>query len=145
VSGLVVSAGGRRIELAEEDLEFTWSRSSGPGGQNVNRVETRVTLRFDVARSRGLTEDERRRITERLATRVSNEGILRVTVQRHRTREANRRAAVERFAELVAFALHREAPRRPTKTSRAARQKRLEEKRRRGEAKRSRSGRGWEE
>ncbi len=83
--------------IAEDELRFTYSRSSGPGGQNVNRVETRVTLLFDVLGSPSLSEGHKRRIASLLATRINKEGILRVVSQRHRTREANRRAARERF------------------------------------------------
>jgi len=125
--------------IVEHELRFTYSRSSGPGGQNVNRVETRVTLLFDVFRSPSLSEDQQRRIATRLATRINKEGILRVVSQRHRTREANRRAAAERFEELLTGALRRKRPRRKSRVPRKARRRRLEGKRRRGELKRSRA------
>ena len=125
--------------IAEDEVRFTYSRSSGPGGQNVNRVETRVTLLFDVLGSPSLTEGERGRIASRLATRINKEGILRVVSQRHRTREANRRAARERFEELLTGALKRQRPRRKTRVPRAARRRRLEGKRHRGDLKRLRT------
>ena len=121
------------------ELRFTYSRSSGPGGQNVNRVRTRVTLLFDVGQSAGLTDAEKRRIGDRLATRINSEGVLRVVSQRHQTREANRKTAVERFRELIAAALRRQRPRKKTRVSKAARRRRVEVKRRRGEVKRGRS------
>lgn len=127
-----------RLEIPDGELTFEFSRSSGPGGQNVNRVETRVTLRFDVAASAALDEAQKRRIRAHLATRINKEGILRVVSQQFRTREANRRATVERFADLLARAL---APRRrrvPTGPSAAARRRRLADKRRRAEIKRRR-------
>ncbi len=124
--------------IADDELRFAYSRSSGPGGQNVNRVETRVTLRFDVFGSPSLTEEHKRRIASRLATRINKVGILRVVSQRHRTREANRRAAAERFLELLTEALRRQRPRRKTRVPRNARRRRLEGKRRRGELKRLR-------
>ena len=128
--------------IAEDELRFTYSRSSGPGGQNVNRVETRVTLLFDVFGSPSLSEGQKRRIASRLATRINKEGILRVVSQRHRTREANRRAARERFEELLTEALRRKPPRRKSRVPRAARRRRLEGKRRRGEVKRLRGRSG---
>ena len=128
--------------IAEDELRFTYSRSSGPGGQNVNRVETRVTLLFDVLGSPSLSEGQKRRIASRLATRINKEGILRVVSQRHRTREANRRAARERFEELLTGALRRKPPRRKSGVPRAARRRRLEGKRRRGEVKRLRGRSG---
>ena len=100
--------------IAEEELRFTYSRSSGPGGQNVNRVETRVTLLFDVDASGFLSGSQKRRIGSKLATRINRDGILRVVSQRHRTREGNRRAAVERFRELLTEALRRRRVRRKT-------------------------------
>jgi ribosome-associated protein len=124
------------IPAAEVDFEF--SRSSGPGGQNVNKLETRVTLLFDVDASNALDEGQKSRVQRRLATRINKEGVLRVASQRFRTREANRRAAIERFAELLAGAL---APRRrrvKTRTPAAAKRRRLQQKRRRSEIKRGR-------
>ncbi|MEA2694970.1 MAG: ribosome-associated protein [Acidobacteriota bacterium] len=129
------------LDIPDEELSFVTSRSGGPGGQNVNKLETRVTVRFDLARSPALTEEQRVRIAERLATRVTKDGIFQVTSQRHRTQGANREAAVLRFAELLAGALHEEAPRRPTRATRASRQRRLEEKKRQGRRKQERAGR----
>ena len=95
-------------------------------------------LLFDVAASESLTDVQKRTIFTRLSGRINKEGVLRVTSQRHRTREANRRAAIERFDELIAKALERKRPRKPTKATAAARRRRLESKRRRGELKRTR-------
>jgi ribosome-associated protein len=124
------------------ELSFRYARSSGPGGQNVNRVQTRVMLQFDVRSSPSLTESQKRRILTRLSGRINKEGVLRVISQRHRTQEANRRAAVERFHELIAQALRVRRPRRKTRVPSAARRRRLESKRRRGELKRSRGDKG---
>jgi ribosome-associated protein len=123
----------------ERELRFTASRSSGPGGQHVNKVETRVTLHFDVQGSPSLTEDQKRRIAGRLASRINRHGVLRVASERHRTREANRRAALERFRELLAEALHVPRSRRKTHATPAGRRERLAQKRRRATLKRTRS------
>jgi ribosome-associated protein len=127
------------LALPDEELSFTTSRSGGPGGQNVNKLETRVTLRFDLAGSPSLTEEQRARLRERLATRVTKDGVLHITSQRHRSQMANRDAAVERFVELVQEALREEVPRKKTRPSRAAKARRLDEKRRRSGRKRDRS------
>jgi ribosome-associated protein len=132
------------LEIPEEELTFLTSRSGGPGGQNVNKLETKVTLRFDLAGSPRLSEEQRQRIRERLATRITRDGILQVSSQRHRTQAANREAAVARFAELVGEALREETPRKPTKVPRAVKRRRLEDKRRRSETKRGRAGLGGE-
>jgi ribosome-associated protein len=124
------------------ELTFTYARSSGPGGQNVNRVQTRVMLQFDVSGSPNLTASQKRRIFTRLSGRINKEGVLRVISQRHRTQEANRRAAVERFHELIEDALRVRRPRKKTRVPAAARRRRLEHKRHRGALKRSRSDRG---
>ena len=131
--------------IAEHELYFTYSRSSGPGGQHVNRVETRVTLLFDLEASESLSDEQKRRVRERLATRINKEGVLRVVSQRHRSREGNRRAALERFEELMAEALRLLRPRKKTRVSRAARRRRVDTKRRRGEVKRLRGRRGARE
>ncbi|MDX2438779.1 MAG: alternative ribosome rescue aminoacyl-tRNA hydrolase ArfB [Acidobacteriota bacterium] len=124
-----------QLTIDDGELSFEFARSSGPGGQNVNKVETKVRLLFDVAGSPTLTEDQRAKIEERLATRISKDGVLRVSSQRHRSREANRKATIERFVELVADALAEEKPRVPTKVSRAAKRRRLESKRQRSRKK----------
>lgn len=125
--------------INEEELVFKASRSSGPGGQNVNKVNTRVTLFFDVANCESLSDLQKQRILVRLATRADKNGVLRVVSQKYRTQGANRRAAVERLQELLADALKIRPIRKKSKVSYAAKQRRLEEKRRRSLLKRQRS------
>ena len=127
------------VHIPESELSFRYSRSSGPGGQNVNKVATKVTLLFDVRSSPSLTDDQRALIEQRLANRISKDGILHVTSERHRTRSANQRDTVERFRILVAGAVRRRAPRKRTKVPAASRRRRIEAKRRRSEVKRLRS------
>ena len=127
------------LAIPEDELVFQASRSGGPGGQNVNKVETRVTLLFDVAGSPSLDETQRARLRERLARRISASGVLRVTSQKHRSQARNREEAVARFVELLRAALAEQAERRPTRPRRAARERRLAEKRRQGERKRGRA------
>jgi len=133
------------LEIPEHEVDFAVSRSGGPGGQNVNKVSTRVTLRFNVDASEVLSIDQRRLIRARLATRINKEGILQVTSQRTRSQELNRADVQERFAELLRDALHKEPPRIPTRVSRAAKIKRVEEKKKRTEIKVARSRRGWDD
>jgi ribosome-associated protein len=133
-----------RFAIPEEELSFATSRSSGPGGQNVNKLETRVTVRLDLAAA-SLDEDRRARIRERLGTRISRTGVLAVTSQRHRTQAANREAAVARLVELLRGALAEQAPRRPTRPGRAARARRLQAKRRQARRKRERAAPAAEE
>jgi ribosome-associated protein len=136
-----IAAGGGDLAIPEEALTFTASRSGGPGGQNVNKVSSRVTLEFDVLRSPVLSDEQRGRIFARLASRINKDGILRVVSQRTRSQELNRADTVERFAELLASALRAERPRVPTRIPRPVRQKRLTEKKKRGETKKLRRGR----
>lgn len=127
------------LEIPDDELTFTTSRSSGPGGQNVNKVDTRVTLLFDVAGSARLSQEEKDILKDRLAGRINKDGVLRVVSQRHRTQSANRDAAVARFAILIREALTPGKARIPVKVSRAAKERRLEEKRHRGRVKRERT------
>jgi ribosome-associated protein len=127
-----------RLAIPEDELAFTTSRSGGPGGQNVNKLETRVTVRFDLA-SPSLDDEQRARLRARLASRISRAGVLQVTSQRHRTQAANREAAMARLVELLREALAAREPRRPTRPGRAARARRLQDKRRRSRRKRDRA------
>lgn len=127
------------IEIPDAELAFTTSRSSGPGGQNVNKVNTRVTLLFDLDRSPSLLEEQRSLIHERLAGRINKEGVLRVIVQRHRTQLANREEAVRKFADLLHAALLEEEVRVQVSVPKGVNQRRLEEKRLRSRLKRERS------
>jgi ribosome-associated protein len=130
-----------RGRIGEEQFTFTFTRSRGPGGQNVNKVNTRVTLCFDLHASTDLTEDEKGRILARLGGRVTRDGRLRIVSMRHRTQLANRRAAVERFYELLAAALRPQAVRKATRVPRRSCEHRLLEKKAAGERKRLRAGR----
>ncbi len=137
------------ISIPEDELVFKASRSGGPGGQNVNKVNTRVTVFFDVTNCQSLSDAQKRRILTRLATRTDKNGVLRVVSQKHRTQKANRRAAVERLQQLLADALKTRPVRRKTKVPYAAKQRRLGEKRRRSLLKRQRDkrniGEGFED
>jgi len=127
------------LEIPDEELTFTTSRSSGPGGQNVNKVNTRVTLLFDVGTSPSLSEEQRQIVGMHLSGRINREGVLRVTSQRHRTQLANREATVARFAELLREALIEEPERIPPTIPERAKQKRTKAKRHRSRLKRERS------
>jgi len=127
------------LSIPDGEIDLSFSRSSGPGGQNVNKLNTRVPLLFDVARSPSLSEAQRARILDRLATRITREGVLRVVSQKHRTQKMNREAATERFAELLRGALARRRPRRRTGVPAGVKRKRLEDKRRRSRIKTGRT------
>jgi ribosome-associated protein len=128
-----------RISLDEAELHEDFLRSSGAGGQNIQKVETAVQLRFDVAHSPSLPEPVRERLLRLAGRRVTQEGVLVITAQRHRTQQRNREDALERLLTLI-----REAatppppPRRPTKPTLGAKRRRLEGKTRRAEVKRMR-------
>jgi ribosome-associated protein len=124
--------------IPESEIHFTFSRSSGPGGQNVNKVNTRATLLFDVRNTQSLTLEQKELILERLKGRINREGTLRVISHRHRTQGENRDAAMARFEELLHDALEPGKVRKRTKVPYITREKRLEEKKRRSEIKRVR-------
>ncbi len=137
----LVLSSGNRIP-ASEIVELA-SRSGGPGGQHVNTSSTRVSLRWNLRDSRGLRPEARERLLARLRPRLTRDGVLIVHADRHRSRARNREAARERLRELVELALHQAPPRKPTVPSHAARARRVDEKKRRGQLKRQRrTGRG---
>lgn len=129
----------KRLSIPAHEVTFSASRSGGPGGQHVNKVSSRVTLYFDVAASPSLSEAQKQRILRRLATRISKDGILRVVARQHRSQAANRQVASERFADLLRNALTPVAMRRQTTVPGAARQRRLEAKKRRAQLKQQRT------
>lgn len=128
----------RSIAIDESELTFEFIRSSGPGGQNVNKVATAVRLRFDVLRSRSLAPEVRERLIGLAGKRVGEDGVLTIRAQRHRTQEANRRDAVDRLVALVKRASERPRVRRRTRPTAASRRQRLETKRLRGRTKEGR-------
>lgn len=128
------------VSVPERELEFHTSRSGGPGGQNVNKVSSRVTLRFDVNNSAALTAEQKTQIRARLSSRINKEGVLQITSQRTRSQDMNREDAVARFTELLRAALHREKKRIPTRATSSSKEGRLEEKKKRTSVKEGRSG-----
>jgi ribosome-associated protein len=131
------------LAIPENELIYTASRSGGPGGQHVNKVSSRVTLRFDVAASPSLTDEQKQRIMTRLATRLSKDGVLSIVAQQQRSQAANRNAALARFVALLRAALAPETPRRPTRPAKKAIERRLTEKKRRSRLKQERSSDAW--
>ncbi len=133
-----------RLAIPDDELVERFVRSSGPGGQNVNKVATAVELRFDIANSPSLPEAVRARLLARRDRRVTEAGVLVLNAQRFRTQERNREDARERLAAFVASGLHAPAPRIATKPSRAAKQRRLDQKRERSTIKKTRARRDWD-
>ena len=126
------------ISIDERELEETFIRASGPGGQNVNKLATAVQLRFDVRRSPSLPDDVRARLETLAGRRLTRGGVLVISAQRHRTQEPNRQDALDRLIELIRQAAVRPVPRRPTRPTKGSRERRIEGKKRRGGIKRLR-------
>lgn len=124
------------IPLSE--ITFRTSRSGGPGGQNVNKLETKVEILFDVLRSPFLTELQRSIILERLKDRIDSSGVMRVTAQQSRSQYQNKQLALERLLHLLRTALRPRKPRIKTKPTRGAKERRMQAKRHRSEKKRLR-------
>ena len=126
------------INIPEKEISEDFIRSSGPGGQNVNKVSTAVQLRFDVKNSPSLPDSVRRRLIGLAGNRMTKDGVLVIKAERHRTREQNRKDAVDRLTDLIIKASKAPRYRIKTRPTQASRIKRLESKQRRGQLKRRR-------
>ncbi len=127
-----------QVNIPQAELSFRFSRSSGPGGQHVQKSSTRVELLFDVANSPSLTESQRARVLTRLASYVDSTGVLHLASQSERSQLRNREEVVTRFRSLMRQALRRRKRRRPTKPTAESKEQRLKEKRRHSEIKKTR-------
>ena len=124
-----------QLRLPPSEVQYRTTRSSGPGGQHVNKTETQVELLFDVAHSPSLSDDQRQRILSKLKNLIDQDGVLHLTAQSERSQLRNREIVTARFREVVAAALRVPKKRRPTKPSAASKAKRLDSKKRRGQIK----------
>ncbi|MEJ2690780.1 MAG: alternative ribosome rescue aminoacyl-tRNA hydrolase ArfB [Deltaproteobacteria bacterium] len=134
-----------RLAIPLAELHFFYARSSGPGGQHVNKVNTKATLLFNVSTSPSLTEKDRIKIFTHLATRINKKGILRVASLKFRSQAANRHAAQGRFVELLSEALQERRKRRATRPSRAAKERRIANKKHRAMIKKARGHGGLDQ
>jgi ribosome-associated protein len=128
----------RGVRIPANELEFRASRSSGPGGQSVNTTSSKVELRWDVAASPVLGATQRSRLLDRLASRLTADGVLILVGSEHKSQHRNREAVLARFRAIVGEALEPPKPRRRTRPTRASRERRLAAKKQRGETKRLR-------
>ena len=133
------------IKIQEKEIELNFVRSSGPGGQNINKVSTAVQLRFDIKSSASLPVDVKKRLFAIAKKKINKDGVLVITANRYRTQEQNRQDALERLISLVQKASVRQKPRKPTVPNRRAKQKRLDQKHRRSEVKRMREKYSFED
>ncbi|MFO7652698.1 MAG: alternative ribosome rescue aminoacyl-tRNA hydrolase ArfB [Candidatus Krumholzibacteriia bacterium] len=127
-----------RVAIPLAEIALVASRSSGPGGQHVNKAETRIQLRWNLLESAVLTDRDRDLAATRLASRLTREGELVLECESHRSQKRNRDECLERLAEIMRAALHRDPPRRKTRPTKASEERRIQEKKRRGQIKRLR-------
>ncbi len=126
------------ISIDEGEIEFDFVRSSGPGGQNVNKVATAAQLRFNVAATQSLSDEVKQRLAKLAGRRMTDDGVLIIDARRYRTQSKNRDDAMDRFTELIRTAAVRPKVRRPTRPTRASKERRLKGKKQRSETKRLR-------
>jgi ribosome-associated protein len=127
------------LSIPFRDIHFVYGTSSGPGGQHVNKVATKATLLFHVHHGSTLSQVQRDRLLKTLKTRINKEGVLRVSSSKHRSQRANREAAIERFCLLLREALKERKKRKKSLVSRSQKQRRLDQKKKRGERKKFRA------
>jgi ribosome-associated protein len=130
----------RDLTIDEKDIEITFVRASGPGGQNVNKLSTSAQLRFDASRLT-LPDDAAERLARLAGQRMTKNGVIVIQAERYRTQERNKADAIERLLTLLREAMVRPKPRRPTKPTFGSKQRRLEGKKHRGDIKAGRGGR----
>lgn len=126
------------LSIPNNEISFRFSGASKPGGQHVNRSNTRATLLFDVESSDSLSSAQKKRLAEKLGDRINKEGIMQVSSQDYRSQRRNRIEAMKKFAGLLRRALERSPRRKPTRRTRSSNEKRLERKKRRGRKKKLR-------
>ena len=131
-----------RLRVPGAELSLAYAASSGPGGQNVNKVASKAVLRWSVRDSAALRPDDRALLLSRLASRLTTEGVLVLACDRHRDQGQNVEEVLERLKDVVRAALHRDAPRKATRPTRGSRERRITGKRRRSEVKRGRRDAG---
>lgn len=127
------------LSIPLREVQFVYGTSSGPGGQHVNKVATKATLLFHLDQSSTISRSQRNRICKKLHTRINKDGVMRVSSSKHRSQRANREAVIERFALLLSEALKVRKKRKKSSISRVQKQKRLNQKKKRGERKRLRA------
>ena len=133
-----------QIAISDEELEWKFIRASGPGGQNVNKVASAVQLRFLLPQNTSLPASAKNRLRRLAGQRLADDGSILLNARNERSQEQNRRAALERLAELIRAALIEPKIRKKTRPTRASQERRIESKKRRASTKRQRGGQGWD-